>query len=193
MLNYDYSIDFQRDIKKETHMNVIIKAHHVEITDALKEYAEKKIDKVNHFFDQIQHVTINLDIEGLHSNDQNQVASAVIKSSGAVITAKESSPDMYSSIDLLMDKLVVQLKKYKEKLKKHKGNRPVSNVERTLSTNEKESNEVIQRYIPKPMGFEDAVIALEENELSFLVFRDLKERVCVIYRTDNGEYELIET
>ena len=63
-------------------MNVIIKAHHVEITDALKEYAEKKIDKVNHFFDQIQHVTINLDIEGLHSNDQNQVASAVIKSSG---------------------------------------------------------------------------------------------------------------
>ena len=38
-------------------MNVIIKAHHVEITTALKEYAQKKIDKVEHFFDQIQHIT----------------------------------------------------------------------------------------------------------------------------------------
>ena len=68
-------------------MNVIIKSHHVEITDALKEYAQKKIDKVEHFFDQIQHITINLNIEGTHSLDESQVASAIIKSSGAVITA----------------------------------------------------------------------------------------------------------
>tara|TARA_Y100001968_G_scaffold265678_1_gene254933 strand:- start:103 stop:624 length:522 start_codon:yes stop_codon:yes gene_type:complete len=173
-------------------MNIIIKAHHIEITDALKEYAQKKIDKVEHFFDQIQHVTINLNIEGTHSLQESQVASAIIKSSGAVITAKEKSPDMYSSIDLLIDKLVVQLKKYKEKLKKHKGNLPLSNLS-TKPPTVKKKEESIQRYIPKPMGPEDAVLILEEKHLNFLVFRDLKERVCVIYRTDSGEYELIET
>jgi len=173
-------------------MNIIIKAHHVEITDALKEYAQKKIDKVEHFFDQIQHVTINLNIEGTHSLNESQVASAIIKSSGAVITAKEKSPDMYSSIDLLIDKLVVQLKKYKEKLKKHKGNLPLSNI-LTKPTVVKKEQESIQRYVPKPMGPEDAVLILQEKHLNFLVFRDLKERVCVIYQTDSGEYELIET
>ena len=173
-------------------MNVIIKSHHVEITNALKEYAQKKIDKVEHFFDQIQHITINLNIEGTHSLNESQVASAIIKSSGAVITAKEKSPDMYSSIDLLIDKLVVQLKKYKEKLKKHKGNLPLSNIP-TKASNQKKETESIQHYIPKPMGTEDAVLILEEKHLNFLVFRDLKERVCVIYRTDSGEYELIET
>ena len=43
------------------------------------------------------------------------------------------------------------------------------------------------------MGPEDAVLILEEKHLNFLVFRNLKERVCVIYQTDSGEYELIET
>ena len=69
-------------------MNVIIRSHHVEITKALKEYAEKKMVKLEHFFDHIQKITVNLNVESSSAEEDRQVASAIINSSGAVITAK---------------------------------------------------------------------------------------------------------
>lgn len=173
-------------------MNIIIKAHHVEITDALKEYASKKMEKLEHFFQHIQKITINLNVESSSKEEDRQVASAIINSSGTIITGKESSQSMYSSIDILLDKLAIQLKKYKEKLKHHKGHMSSS----TLIKNKPEQTQTKRRqdrYIPKPMGSEDAVLILQDEKLDFLVFRDLKERVCVIYQEEDGEYSVIET
>ena len=51
----------------------------------------------------------------------------------------------------------------------------------------------VDRYIPKPMGPEDAVQILEDEKLDFLVFRILNERVCVIYQEEDGHYSVIDT
>ena len=174
-------------------MNIIIKAHHVEITDALKEYASKKMEKLEIFFSHIQKITINLNVESSSKEEDRQVASAIINSSGTIITGKESSESMYSSIDMLLDKLAIQLKKYKEKLKKHKGNKSSSSLFKPVSEDVKAPKKRQDRYIPKPMGSEDAVEILQEEKLDFLVFRNLKERVCVIYQEDDGEFAVIET
>ena len=175
-------------------MNVIIRSHHVEITKALKEYAEKKMVKLEHFFDHIQKITVNLNVESSSAEEDRQVASAIINSSGAVITAKEASASMYSSIDMLLDKLAIQLKKYKEKLKNHKGRLPVYSAKSKINADKRSVlDQHYERYIPKPMGPEDAAQILQDEKLSFLVFRNLKERVCVIYPSENGQYGIIET
>ena len=177
-------------------MNIIVKAHHVEITKALKEYAEKKMEKLDHFFDMIHQVTVNLHIEKSSAEADRQVSSAIISLKGTVITAKEASADMYASIDLLLDKLSKQLKKYKEKMKTHKGQ--PSGHDLLLSSKREKAEPVNRddddkRYIPKPMGVEDAAEILADEKLDFLVFRDLKERICVIYPREDGQYGLITT
>tara|TARA_Y200000002_G_scaffold240665_1_gene198883 strand:+ start:203 stop:814 length:612 start_codon:yes stop_codon:yes gene_type:complete len=188
MVKYNTSYLFKEEL-----MNIIIKAHHVEITDALKEYASKKMEKLEHFFQHIQKITINLNIESSSKEEDRQVASAIINSSGTIITGKESSQSMYSSIDMLLDKLAIQLKKYKEKLRHHKGHMSSSTVIKSKPTQVSTTKKRQDRYIPKPMGSEDAVQILQDEKLDFLVFRDLKERVCVIYQEEDGEYSIIET
>ena len=177
-------------------MNVIVRSHHVRITEALKEYAKKKINKLEQFFGHIQQISVNLQINSSSASLDQQEASAMILCSGAVIKATQISEDMYSSIDLLYDKLAIQLKKYKEKIKKHKGNLPSNSYVEAPASNKKDVKTVskgVERYIPKPMGAEDAAEILSSEKLNFLVFRNLKEKICVIYRSDNDEFGLIET
>ena len=177
-------------------MKIQIKAHHIELTPALREHAEKKIEKLDRFFEQIQEIIIDLDVSHTSSDDEKQIASAVILASGTVIRGQETSASLYASIDLLVDKLEVQLKKHKEKLKQR--NRQGSH--RTLETAHKDGKtrslstfDAEERFIPKPMDPEDAATILERDKLSFLVFRDMEEKICVLYPIGNHEYGLVET
>lgn len=176
-------------------MNIIVKSHHVEITTALKDYADKKMSKLDHFNDHIQQITVNLQINAASSINDQQEASAIVLCKGAVIKGRQISDDMYSSIDVLYDKLAIQLKKYKEKMKHHKGNLPANlpEVKRDIQPVKNDSNTGNERYIPKPMGPEDAAEILEEEKLNFLVFRNLKEKICVIYPSGDDAYGLIVT
>ena len=147
-------------------------------------------------FDQIQEICIDLSIENSSNEAETQIATATVLASGAKIRGKETSANMYASIDILYDKLLIQLKRHKEKMRIKK--RGFSAIKQILPlsldveppTKEKEP----RRYVPKPMDTEDAAPILEDENLDFLVFRNLKERICVIYSDqDNTAYGLIET
>ena len=176
-------------------MNITVKAHQVEVTDALKAYARKKIEKLEKFFDHIQSISVSLDILHVSNDNETQVAAATILASGTIIRGKESAKDMYASIDLLYDKLEAQLVKYKEKLRDHKKKSakvPVS--EKKSSKVSKDYSDSVERhYVPKPIDPEDAVALLEDRKLDFIVFRNIQhEQVCVVYPLSSGEYGLIE-
>ena len=179
-------------------MKIIIKSNHVDITEALKEYAHKRMEKLERFFDLIQMIKITLDIRANSSESDRQCVSAIIDTDTTVIVAKKKSADMYSSIDLVLDKLQIQLKKHKEKLKKHKGGIPVSSdlsevFKKDNGQNDRNRNGHQERYIKKPMDPEDAIAILEDEDLKVLVFRDMKERINVVYPIESGEYGLITT
>jgi len=177
-------------------MSTIVKSHHVEITDALKEYADAKADKLRQFFDGIISIEINLIIEATSAESDRNVSTAIVKTNAGTITAREHSDNMYACLDLLYDKCRRQLKKTKEKQKHHKGHMPADGHGYTVSQQKAEpgqSTDEKQRYIPKPMGPEDAAEILQEEKLNFLVFRDLKENICVIYKTEDGGHDIIET
>lgn len=177
-------------------MKVKVKTNHVDITKALSDYAEKKMQKLERFFDLIQVINVTLDIKSNSNEADRQCVSAIVRTDTAVIVGKQKSADMYASIDLVMDKLEVQLKKHKEKLKKHKGN-----VSRSIGKNDStfvSLTDVVhdvpkERYIKKPMDPEDAIIILQEEGLKLLVFRDMNEKISVVFPTDNSEYGLITT
>ncbi|MAH81417.1 MAG: ribosomal subunit interface protein [Rickettsiales bacterium] len=176
-------------------MKIIVKANHVDITQPLKDYADKKMTKLERFFDLIQMIKITLDIKSNSNGSDRQIVSAIIDTDTTVIVAKQKSADMYSSIDLVLDKLEVQLKKHKEKLKKHKGALSSSQTySKEKNNSQKVTNNLInERYIKKPMDPEDAITIMQDEKLKVLVFRDMSERISVVFPVDDDEYGLITT
>jgi putative sigma-54 modulation protein len=91
-------------------MQMLISGHHVEVTAALKDYVNTKLEKVERHFDHITSLKVILSIDNLI-----QKAEATIHIAGAELFANAESPDMYAAIDLLTDKLDRQILKHKEK------------------------------------------------------------------------------
>lgn len=97
---------------------------HLEVTDILSDYVNKKFEKLEHYTDLITSIHVVLKVENQHKSrkaydrdEPQQIATTRIHIPGSEIYAEEESGDMYKSIDGLMDKLVRQLKKYKDKKK----------------------------------------------------------------------------
>lgn len=92
-------------------MQLSISGHHVDVTDALKNYTSEKLSKLERHFDNITNVHVVLSVEKV-----KQRAEATMHVSGAELFADADSEDMYAAIDALTDKLDRQLLKHKEKL-----------------------------------------------------------------------------
>ncbi len=92
-------------------MQLNITGHHVELTDALRDYVETKFAKLERHFDQITNVQVTLTVDKLR-----QIAEATLNVAGGEIHGKGEAEDMYASIDQLIDKVDRQLIKHKEKI-----------------------------------------------------------------------------
>lgn len=95
-------------------MQLNVTGHHVEITPALREYVEKKLERIERHFEQVIDVHCVLSVEKLR-----QKAEATLHVSGNSIYADSTEQDMYAAIDLLTDKLDRCVKKHKEKVTDH--------------------------------------------------------------------------
>lgn len=96
-------------------MNSSITFKNIDSSDALKDYVEKKLSKLDKFFDKYAEARVVFSVE-----KDNHIAEISVVSSKLNLKAKEKSDDMYSSIDLVMDKLKIQLSKFKEKVQSHR-------------------------------------------------------------------------
>lgn len=95
-------------------MNLQISGHHIEVTPALREYVETKLDPVIRHFDQVTGVSVVLSVEKL-----KQKAEVTLHVPGKDMHAEESGEDLYAAIDVLFDKLDRQVQKYKQKIQDH--------------------------------------------------------------------------
>lgn len=92
-------------------MQINLSGHHVEVTDALREYVTSKFSRLERHFEHINNVQVTLTVEKL-----KQIAEAKLNVNGGEIFANAEEDSMYAAIDALMDKLDRQIIKYKEKL-----------------------------------------------------------------------------
>ncbi|BFM10789.1 ribosome-associated translation inhibitor RaiA [Simiduia litorea] len=96
-------------------MQINISGHHLDLTDAIKDYVHAKLEKLGRHHDRITSINTILSVDKLQ-----QKAEATVHVSGAEFFADSESQDLYAAIDLLSDKLDRQLIKHKEKLRSHR-------------------------------------------------------------------------
>ena len=95
-------------------MQVQISGHQIEVTTALRDHVQSKLDRLGRHFDNVTGLSVVLSVEKLVHRAEGTLAVA-----GRTLHAEASDGDMYASVDLLFDKLVAQLRKYKEKVTDH--------------------------------------------------------------------------
>lgn len=95
-------------------MQLNITGHHIDITEALHEFITNKFKKLEQYSDRINQVNVVLSVEKI-----NKIAEATLYVNGGELHATAEQEDMYAAIDGLIDKLVRQLNKHKDKLKHH--------------------------------------------------------------------------
>jgi len=170
-------------------MNIVINGRHMEITDALKSYTSEKVSKVEKYLPEGTEAVVTLEVEKFRHKAEVQ-----LKVNGLLIQAHEETEEMYSSIDKVMDKIGRQVRKYKEKLKGHKG-RGEEPVMPEAGFEVEHIPEIIKvkRFDMKPMAPEEAVMQMELLDKDFFVFSNVTSgAVNVIYRRKDGNIGLIE-
>lgn len=182
-------------------MQFSIRGQHIEVTEALKDYVDKKLSRLEKYFDAPPtsegHVTLSV-IRGLHTVE------VTIQLPGVVLRAEDRSEDMYSSIDAVVDKLERQIRKHKTKLNRkfrQEGSLKTLFVEDGMATGsvavEQDDDELevvrTKRFTMKPMDVEEAILQMNMVGHDFFVFTNIdSQEVNVVYKRDDGKYGLIE-
>jgi len=174
-----------------------VKGKNVEVSDSLKTYAQEKLGKLEKHLNDAARLELELAVEKNPSIAENQIAEGTIWTKGPVLRARESSPDMRASIDMLVEKLERQARRYRDKRRRSSFRTNAGGVEaETIPVVAEEESPVIvktKQFAVKPMTPEEAVLQLELIGHDFFVFQDAESTdVNVVYRRRDGNYGLIE-
>lgn len=168
-------------------MNIIFTGRHIELTDNLKKYAEKKIKKFKKYLGNITEAIVTLSAEKYRHR-----AEVLLKVNGMLIQAEGVTQEVYSSIDEVVEKLERQVKKYKEKIVSHRG----KSGKTPLTVGVREFRpKIIKRkaFDLKPMSTEEAAMQMELLDKNFFVFTNASSGdINVLYKLNDGNLALIE-
>ncbi len=174
-------------------MKFQIRGKNIPVTNSLKEYIEKRLGKLDKYFENNPEAIVTLVIE----KDQHRVE-VTIPINGLILRGEEESIDMYSSIDLVVEKLEKQINKYKTRLSKKVKAMSIKDMAPDPcgeKISEDEAPKVLRtkRFAIKPMPVDEAILQMNLLGHSFFVFSNAEtEEVNVVYRRKDGNYGLIE-
>jgi putative sigma-54 modulation protein len=172
-------------------MQITVTARSGEISEGVKEYAAKKLKKLERLLPQIESVQITEAKERAW-----HIVEITLMANGMLIRGQERSGEMRSAIDLLVDKLERQVKKYREKLNsrpRHAGVAEAAGAEEESAEGGPGNIVRCKRFAMKPISPDEAAAEMELLGHDFYVFTNSEtEEVNVIYRRRDGNYGLIE-
>jgi putative sigma-54 modulation protein len=177
-------------------MKISVRGQHMEVTEALRDYVEKKLSRLERYFEtpptSAAHATLSV-IKGM------QTVEVTIPFPGMLLRAQEKNNDMYASIDLVVDKLERQIRKNKTKVnrrfRQEAGMRDLFRIDTARYADEEEDLEVVRtkQFNLKPMDVEEAILQMNMVGHNFFVFANLDtEKINVVYKRSDGKYGLIE-
>ncbi len=175
---------------------IVVKGKNIEVTQALREYSEKRVAKVNKFFQDRDDVAVDV---VLSVEKETHIAEITYRLGGLILRGESRTGDLYASIDEASDKIERQVRRYKNRLQRkfHVSPRfPEEPVERPVE--EEPADEVpkvvrTKRFAVKPMSVDEAIMQMELLGHDFFVFANAEtEEVNVVYRRKDGQYGLIE-
>ena len=179
-------------------MQVNITFRHIEPTEALKAHVKDKVAHIQRYVDRPSEAHAVLHLENLQHH-----AEITMKAGPFSVRGRGKSEDMYASIDMAVDKIERQLKKYKERLRDHRpahfhSSEPVRVRYEILESKgiEGVTPDVIRtdEFLAKPMNVEEALMQMDLLNNDFLVFTrpESPEDVSVVYRRKDGNFGLIQ-
>ncbi|RSL35085.1 ribosome-associated translation inhibitor RaiA [Salibacterium salarium] len=192
-------------------MNYNIRGENLEVTPALKSYVEKKVSKMERYFDTTPTADVHVKMQVHNSESSIEVT---IPMPQLVLRAEEEHADMYAAIDLVVEKLERQIRKHKTKV--NRKFRQEGSVKYMFKDNIEDLNEEIatgelgneefpeeevdeyeivrkKRFNLKPMDTEEAILQMDMLGHAFFVFSNaVNGDTNVVYRRRDGKYGLIE-
>jgi putative sigma-54 modulation protein len=186
-------------------MKLVIQGKNIEITDAIREYVNQKIEKaITHFQSLVTEVDVHLSVARNPRISSKQVAEVTVYTNGSVVRAEEGSENLYASIDMVSDKIFRQLRKYKEKRydKQHSSiktaealsDQPVVSELAIDRAPELPDQVVRTKYFAMPpMSVQEALEQLELIDHDFYVFCNVETGdINVVYERNHGGYGVIQ-
>ena len=172
-------------------MKIKIIGKELKITEAINDYVEKKLDRIDKYFEDAE-----ADVT-LRTEKNTQIAEICVVASGEKYRAVTEDKDMYASIDKDIDILEGQIRKTKTKKEKMMKDASLKNMEIATAHEVEVKDEIIKTsyYEIKPMLPEDAVLKLKEKPThNFLTFINVETgKVNVVHRLKDGKnYGLVE-
>ncbi len=177
-------------------MQTSVTFKNIEPSDTLKSYVTSKLEKLDKLLDNPAEANVVLSVEKIRHITEIKLLGDRLN-----LNCREESNDMYSSIDLALDKLEKQVKKNKQKNRKHRQGPREERKEMPLQETENPGRGEdysnprirIQNIEYKPMDIEEAGMQLELTPDSFLVFTNARtNQINVIYRRNDGDLGLIQ-
>lgn len=184
-------------------MKYNVRGQRLEVTDALREYAEKKLSRLERYFETPPQSDVNVTLSVTKGQQTVEVS---IPLPGVLLRAEVKSEDMYASIDSVVDKLERQIRKHKTKINRKfrqtgseriffKEDAGVAASVAAPAADEEEVFELVRtkRFSMKPMDVDEAILRMNMVGHSFFVFSNAETKeVNVVYRRNDGKYGLIE-
>ncbi len=168
----------------------------IQTSDALREYAEKKIGKLDRFFREESDTSVTFSLErGRH------IAEVTLRNNGMFYRVSEATGDMYASIDSAVASIDRQIRKNKTRLEKRLREGALNQAEEPAVVAAEEAEEEdefkivrTKRFSIKPMSPEEAILQMNLLDHEWFVFKnqDNDERVAIVYKRKSGGYGLIE-
>ncbi|WP_165213363.1 ribosome hibernation-promoting factor, HPF/YfiA family [Streptococcus tangpeifui] len=175
-----------------------IRGENIEVTDAIRNYVESKLAKIEKYFNQSQELNAKVNLKVYR--EKTAKVEVTIPVGSITLRAEDISQDLYGSIDLVSDKIERQIRKNKTKIaKKHR---------EKIATGEVFSAEFVAEAVEevpeakivrtknidlKPMDAEEAILQMDLLGHDFFIYTDAEDGTTnVIYRREDGDFGLIE-
>ena len=174
-------------------MKISVRGKNIEITEAIESKISDKLSKLDKYFI----VSDNVESKVLcRVYPYGQKLEVTIPTEYVLLRAEVVDSDLYTAMDLVVDKLEGQIRKYKTRLsRKSKDNKLAFNLS-SIEDVETDDDVLVKvkSITPKPMDMEEAIMQMELIGHSFFVYRDAEsDSISIVYRRNDGDYGLIET
>jgi len=165
---------------------------HEETQEAPRRYAQERLDKLEKYFHRPLEANVVITLDKHHHEVE-----ITILADGTTLTGKDSAADLMSALDLVADKLEIQAQRHRDRYKRRKGKEfeaaPAAGDATPAGLSREPQIIRADRFQPKPLSVEEALLLLRENGDTFIVFRNAAtELVNVLYRRNDGHFGLIE-
>ena len=168
-------------------MTITVKGRNIDVTPALREYVEKRLAKFERMLEDMNEAVVTLS-----STKGSDRVELTVPLKGIVLRCEEETDSMYASMDLVVEKLERQVRKYKTKLAKR--NRAVvkPSLDDIVPIEEEETPVKTKKFPMKPISVDEAIMQMNMLGHTFFMFRnDESGEVNVVYRRKDGDYGLL--